>query len=155
MRMRRPRSRTSVVACGVDNHLFTPDGPAEAKSAMHRIVSVGRLVPRKGFDDMVRAMPSIPHAELVIVGGPKPTELHSDSEARRLRDLADELGVGSRVHLLGSVDIGHDADLRQGGRGPRPAGLRFECAVGMSRHVRRGGGGHGTCSTRTCLAMPG
>jgi glycosyltransferase involved in cell wall biosynthesis len=103
MRMGRPRSRTSVVPCGVDNHLFTPDGPAEAKSAMHRIVSVGRLVPRKGFDDMVRAMPSIPHAELVIVGGPKPTELHSDSEARRLRDLADELGVGSRVHLLGSV----------------------------------------------------
>jgi len=103
MRMGRPRSRTSVVPCGVDNHLFTPGGPAAAKRAMHRIVSVGRLVPRKGFDDMVRAMPSIPHAELVIVGGPKPTELHSDSEARRLRDLADELGVGSRVHLLGSV----------------------------------------------------
>jgi len=101
--MGRPRSRTSVVPCGVDNHLFTPGGPAAAKRAMHRIVSVGRLVPRKGFDDMVRAMPSIPHAELVIVGGPKPTELHSDSEARRLRDLADELGVGSRVHLLGSV----------------------------------------------------
>jgi glycosyltransferase involved in cell wall biosynthesis len=103
MRMGRPRSRTSVVPCGVDNHLFTPDGPAAAKSTMHRIVSVGRLVPRKGFDDMVRAMVSIPHAELVIVGGPKPTELKGDSEACRLRDLADELGVGSRVHLLGSV----------------------------------------------------
>src|SRR3954462_3498861 len=42
MRMGRPRSRPSVVPCGVDNHLFTPDGPADAKSAMHRIVSVGR-----------------------------------------------------------------------------------------------------------------
>ncbi len=60
-------------------------------------------MPRKGFDDMVRAMPPIPNAELVIVGGPDRSRADSDPEARRLRDLAEELGVGGRVHLYGAV----------------------------------------------------
>jgi D-inositol-3-phosphate glycosyltransferase len=103
MRMGRSRARISVVPCGVDKDLFRPEGPVAAKSAKHRIISVGRFVPRKGFDDMVRAMPSIPNAELLIVGGPDQSELDSDPEACRLRDLAQQLGVGRRVHLLGSV----------------------------------------------------
>jgi D-inositol-3-phosphate glycosyltransferase len=106
LRMGSARARISVIPCGVDKDLFTPGGPQAAKKAKHRIVSVGRLVPRKGFDDMVRAMPSIPHAELVIVGGPDRSELDSDPEACRLRELADRLGVGRRVHLLGSVARG-------------------------------------------------
>jgi glycosyltransferase involved in cell wall biosynthesis len=48
-------------------------------------------------------MPKIPHAELVIAGGSDTPDLHADSEANRLRDLADELGVARRVHLYGSV----------------------------------------------------
>jgi glycosyltransferase involved in cell wall biosynthesis len=103
MRMGRSRARISVVPCGVDKDLFRPEGPVAEKSAKHRIISVGRFVPRKGFDDMVRAMPSIPNAELVIVGGPAQAELDFHPEACRLRELAKQLGVGRRVHLLGSV----------------------------------------------------
>jgi D-inositol-3-phosphate glycosyltransferase len=103
MRMGRSRARMSVVPCGVDKGLFTPEGPTADKSAKHRILSVGRLVPRKGFDDMIRAMPSIPNAELVIAGGPSQAGLDSDAEAIRLRQLAADLGVGRRVHLYGAV----------------------------------------------------
>lgn len=103
MRLGRSRSRISVVPCGVDLNLFTPDGPKAPKGAAHRIVSVGRFVPRKGFDLVVRALPVIPDTELVIVGGPPRSELDGDPEARRLRELADELGVGDRVRLYGSL----------------------------------------------------
>jgi D-inositol-3-phosphate glycosyltransferase len=103
MQMGRPRGSISVVPCGVDEQLFTPDGPKDKKSAMYRIVSVGRLLPRKGFDDIVRAMPKIPQAELVIVGGSESPDLNTDGEACRLRDLAADLGVARRVHLYGPV----------------------------------------------------
>jgi glycosyltransferase involved in cell wall biosynthesis len=103
MRMGRSRARMSVVPCGVDKALFTPEGSTADKTAKHRILSVGRLVPRKGFDDMIRAMPSIPNAELVIAGGPSRAELDTDAEAIRLRELAADLGVGRRVHLYGAV----------------------------------------------------
>ncbi|OBB01787.1 glycosyl transferase [Mycobacteriaceae bacterium 1482268.1] len=103
MRMGRSRTRISVVPCGVDQDLFRPDGTATRKGAKHRILGVGRLVPGKGFDDVIRAMPSIPNAELVVVGGPDKAELDSDGEACRLRALAKELGVGRRVHLHGGV----------------------------------------------------
>ncbi|MGZ6827584.1 MAG: glycosyltransferase, partial [Mycobacteriales bacterium] len=43
------RSRVGVVPCGVDPELFRPDGPAARRSRRRlRIVSVGRLVERKG-----------------------------------------------------------------------------------------------------------
>jgi D-inositol-3-phosphate glycosyltransferase len=103
MRMGRSRSRISVVPCGVDVDRFAPEGPAAPRNAEHRIVSVGRFVPRKGFDVVIRALPAIPNAEFVIVGGPDRSELDADPEARRLRDLAVQLGVDDRVHLHGAV----------------------------------------------------
>lgn len=106
MRMGRSRSRISVVPCGVDLDLFSPDGPVAPRSDMHRIVSVGRFVPRKGFDVVVRALPHLPETELVIVGGPEQSQLDSDPEARRLAGLATELGVADRVKLCGSVSRG-------------------------------------------------
>ena len=68
-----------------------------------RIVSVGRLVPRKGFDLAIRAMAQLDGAELVIAGGPAPDELDADPEARRLGALIAELGLEDRVRLLGRV----------------------------------------------------
>ncbi|SEH91287.1 Glycosyltransferase involved in cell wall bisynthesis [Mycolicibacterium rutilum] len=103
MRMGRTRDRTSVVPCGVDLDLFSPDGPAAPRSEHHRIVSVGRFVPRKGFDIVVRALPHLPGTELVIVGGPDGAAVQSDPEARRLMALAAQLGVADRVRLYGSV----------------------------------------------------
>ncbi len=103
MRMGRSRTRISVVPCGVDKDLFTPEGPVAERAIKHRILSVGRLLPRKGFDDMIRAMPAIPNAELVIAGGPGRPQLDTDPEANRLRALAADLGVAPRVHLYGAV----------------------------------------------------
>lgn len=103
MRLGRERSRTSVVPCGVDLDLFTPEGPKSRRGAAHRIVSIGRFVPRKGFDLAIRALPTIPDTELVIVGGPDRAALRRDPEARRLKELARELGVANRVKLCGSI----------------------------------------------------
>jgi D-inositol-3-phosphate glycosyltransferase len=103
VRMGRSRARMSVVPIGVDLDLFTPEGPKAPRGEYHRIVTVGRFVPRKGFDVVVRALPALPNTELIIVGGPDESQMNSDAEARRLCDLADELGVADRVRLYGSV----------------------------------------------------
>src|SRR4029079_3424243 len=55
-RMGRSRAHTSVVPCGVDVERFRPDGPVAPRTARRRIVTVGRLVPRKGFETLIRAL---------------------------------------------------------------------------------------------------
>ncbi|GHE87172.1 glycosyl transferase [Amycolatopsis deserti] len=102
-RMGLPRSRMSVAPCGVDLERFTPDGPVAPRGNLHRIVSVGRLVPRKGFATAIAALPAVPGAELVIAGGPERGRLADDPEAKRLMELAQRLGVADRVRLLGQV----------------------------------------------------
>lgn len=103
--------RVRVVPCGVDTDHFTPEGPdgGPPRRARHRVVSVGRLVERKGVDTVVRALAlrgggALSDVELLVVGGPPAEHLVIDAEAVRLRTLADELGVGDRVHLLGRVE---------------------------------------------------
>jgi D-inositol-3-phosphate glycosyltransferase len=103
VRMGRPRADVSVIPCGVDTDGFAPRGPASSKGHRHRIVAVGRLVPRKGFETMIEAMRYLPDAELVIVGGPDKSQLDSDGEAIRLQRLAARLGLADRVHLYGCV----------------------------------------------------
>jgi glycosyltransferase involved in cell wall biosynthesis len=98
-----PRSRISVVPCGVDLTRFTPAGPSALRRARHRLVAVGRLVPRKGFDVAITALAQLPDTELVIVGGPERGRLAQDPEVRRLRALADRLGVAKRVRFAGQV----------------------------------------------------
>lgn len=98
-----PQSRTSVIPCGVDLEQFTPHGARAPRSAEHRMVSVGRLVPRKGFDTAITALAALPDTELVLVGGPDGGDVADDPEGRRLLELADELGVRNRLHMLGQV----------------------------------------------------
>jgi D-inositol-3-phosphate glycosyltransferase len=118
MRMGRPRARISIVPCGVNLDLFTPVGTQAPRAAQHRIVSVGRFVPRKGFDVVIRALPLMPNTELIIVGGPDRSQFDSDPEVCRLRDLAAELSVGDRVRLHGSVAReGHACAAAVGRRG--------------------------------------
>jgi len=106
-RMGRSRTRVSVVPCGVDLDQFTTEGLVAERSGLRRIVSVGRMVPRKGFDTMIEALAAIPDAELVIAGGPAADDLDADPEVRRLRGVAAEAGVAQRVTFTGSV--GRDA----------------------------------------------
>ncbi|GAA1339459.1 glycosyltransferase [Saccharothrix algeriensis] len=101
IRMGVPRSRIAVVPCGVDPRLFRPEGPRDRRGLPHRVVAVGRLVPRKGFADLITALRSLPDTELVIAGGS--ADVRSEPEARRLLDHARALGVADRVRLAGQV----------------------------------------------------
>ncbi|MEV6966106.1 glycosyltransferase [Hamadaea sp. NPDC051192] len=101
------RKRIAVVPSGVDTEHFRPaDGePAARADGRHaRLLSVGRLVPRKGYADIIRALRTVPDAELLIAGGPAQGHLGRDPEARRLVEAAIEAGVGDRLRLLGAVD---------------------------------------------------
>lgn len=99
-----PLRRIRVVPCGVDTDRFVPvPGVARPASAPRRLLAVGRLVPRKGFDRAIRALAHVPDAELLIAGGPEPALLFADAEAERLRKIAEEHGVADRVTLLGAV----------------------------------------------------
>jgi D-inositol-3-phosphate glycosyltransferase len=92
--------RISLVSSGVDTQAFQP---AQARPVPGRILSAGRLLPRKGFGRLVRLLPVLPEAHLVIAGGPPRSELIADPVAGELRELALRLGVQSRLELLGSV----------------------------------------------------
>lgn len=103
------RSKISIAPCGVDLELFQGTSDAEPKERTHRILSVGRLVQRKGVDLIIQALPLLAEAgfadvELLIVGGSGDVlTLEEDPEAQRLHSLAKELGVEDRVTLRGQV----------------------------------------------------
>jgi glycosyltransferase involved in cell wall biosynthesis len=100
-----PRQLATVVPCGVDAERFAPAHGSQPVG--RRLVSVGRLVPRKGYDTAIQALRAVPGAELVIAGGPHPDMLDADPEAARLREVARRHGVADRVVLAGQV--GRDA----------------------------------------------
>jgi glycosyltransferase involved in cell wall biosynthesis len=112
VRMGAHPRRLALVPCGVDLERFgpdprsglgsgrgaQPDGPSE-----HRVLVVGRLVERKGIADVVRALPALPGARLLVAGGPDRAELPGDAEAVRLAGIARQEGVADRVSFLGRV----------------------------------------------------
>jgi glycosyltransferase involved in cell wall biosynthesis len=105
LRMGADRRRITVIPCGVDLARFTPEGPTESRpEGVHRVVAACRLVERKGIGNAITALATVPGAELHVAGGPDAADLEADSEARRLRALAAELGVADRIVLRGRVD---------------------------------------------------
>jgi phosphatidyl-myo-inositol dimannoside synthase len=94
---RVPSARIVAVPYGAEPR---PDSPAPSGMTL---LSVARLIPRKGIDTVIRAMPRLPaEVEYRVVGnGP---------EEARLRTLAGTHGVGDRVHFLGRLDDNALAD---------------------------------------------
>ncbi|MEV4278989.1 glycosyltransferase [Actinoplanes xinjiangensis] len=104
LRLGVPRSRMSLVPSGVNTDRFSDRGPAvPRRPGLARILTVARLVERKGIEDTIRAMPAVPGAELVVVGGPPAAGLRADPYARRLQALAQHCRVADRVTLVGAV----------------------------------------------------
>ncbi|WP_234362297.1 glycosyltransferase [Streptomyces sp. IMTB 1903] len=111
-----PAARVHVVPNGIEAVRFRFDeGVRRATRARTGLPErafvvggVGRLVPGKRFDVLVRAVAALPGAHLLLAGdGP---------ERAGLRRLAAELGAQSRIHLLGERDpLGDSADGRTPG----------------------------------------
>lgn len=103
--------RLETVPCGVDTGAFRPGNKGLARRRLglspdgFTVLQLGRLVPRKGIDNVIRAMALLPSSlgsRLVIVGGDSacPDDM-TTPEIGRLRGLARSLGVEARVHFVG------------------------------------------------------
>lgn len=104
LRLGADYDRLTVVPCGVDLDLFTPDGPVDVNpSGRHRLLYVGRLVKRKGIGNIVSALRQLPGVELVVAGGPDAADLPRDPEYSRLKGLAERYGVDDHVDFRGRV----------------------------------------------------
>jgi glycosyltransferase involved in cell wall biosynthesis len=98
-----PRASVSVVPRGVDTAVFRPEGPAAERTGRPRLLCVTPLAEDQGLDTVLRALPDVPDAELVIAGGPDHAKLRSGKVYRSLAKLARELGVGGRLVWHGQV----------------------------------------------------
>ena len=103
-----PRDKIAVHYTGLDRDLFHPLDRIECRTRLAEhfgfalpagaplLSTVGALIPRKGQDFVLAALPALPEAQLLLVGkGP---------DEARLRREAAALGVTERVHFLGSLD---------------------------------------------------
>jgi D-inositol-3-phosphate glycosyltransferase len=95
--------KITVVPVGVDTTLFTPDGPTLARGTRPRLVTVSRLVERKGVRTVIEALAFLPDCELLIAGGPDPGYVSTDPVIRTLRSHAHLHGVLDRIRFLGRV----------------------------------------------------
>ena len=98
-----PPWQISVVPCGVDTSVFTPEGPAARRNGRPRLLTLGRLVERKGVATAIAALARLPDAELVVAGGPDRHDLVASDDFRLLREAARVHGVTDRVIFTGSV----------------------------------------------------
>ena len=104
-----PSAKVSVVPCGVDLEHFTPEPPTTASHSAperryrYRLLSVGRLVPRKGSDIIIEALSRLAETELLIAGGAGSGHRTPEPEHDRLVTVAERLEVADRVRLIGQV----------------------------------------------------
>lgn len=104
-------SRIATVPCGVDLQQFEPGCQATARRRLgiaddeFVVLQLGRLVPRKGIDNVVRAVASMRsglQVRLLVVGGDAEVpDANATPEIGRLRALAKECGVESQVTFIG------------------------------------------------------
>ena len=104
-----------IAACGFSEEEFFPVESTKAKTLLgfasdeHILLQLGRMVPRKGVETVIRALGhlNLPgrKVRLVIVGGEKEVpDFTDDSEIARLHRIAQELQVDHMVLFAGRRD---------------------------------------------------
>ncbi len=102
LRQRCPNSAAKIhrVYNGIDLGRFP--APRSANNHVPRIVSVGRLVPFKGFDDLIDACAELARRRIDFV-----CDIIGDGPLREtLQAKIEQLDLSSRVNLLGSLSQG-------------------------------------------------
>ncbi|SOY55498.1 glycosyltransferase [Cupriavidus taiwanensis] len=106
-------TRVQTVPCGFDAAEFAPVARDAARRALgwplqgFRVLQLGRLVPRKGIDNVIRALGCLRRdtgldATLYVVGGnAEQPSVQATPEIGRLRDVASAEGVAERVVFTG------------------------------------------------------
>lgn len=105
--------RICMVPCGFNPQEFFPMDKKLSRTALELdendkiILQLGRMVPRKGVDNVIRSIPllddSLKQVKLLIVGGDTEVpDFNANKELKRLKDLATELNVAGQVIFIGS-----------------------------------------------------
>ncbi len=104
MEMGLPAAKIRVIGNGIDPELFKPVAPQEARKQINLpkegaiLVSVGKLLPVKGFQYLIPAFakiaPRFPNARLYIIG--------EGSFRSELERLVEKMQIQDRVFLIGS-----------------------------------------------------
>ncbi|MGF6743069.1 glycosyltransferase family 4 protein [Paraburkholderia atlantica] len=106
-------ARIRIVPCGFDDEEFRPIEREAARNVLgwsphdFIVLQLGRLVQRKGIDNVVRGVGVLKHtfntaARLYVVGGNSdaPNEI-ATPEIARLREIARECGVAEQTSFVG------------------------------------------------------
>lgn len=91
-----PESKYVVVRCGVDVATWTAQ-PLPSASPCLNVLTVCRLVKKKGVDTLIRAVAALTRPVSLTIAGDGP-------EREELERLVRDLGCGDRVRFLGAVD---------------------------------------------------
>lgn len=99
-----PAERCHVIYNGIDTAFFNPQDARAQRAALRQqygfaddtpvLLYVGSGFERKGLAQALSAIVPHPSVQLVVVG--------SDKKSRRYQALAQQLGVGKRVHFAGA-----------------------------------------------------
>jgi D-inositol-3-phosphate glycosyltransferase len=104
--------KITIIPCGFNPSEFYPLDKMLARLVLNldqhefTILQLGRMVPRKGVDNVIKALSKIGKTtsgiRLIIVGGEQENiEEGSNPEIRRLQQIADEEGVTSMIRFEG------------------------------------------------------
>ena len=107
-----PQRRIRTIPCGVDLREFAACNRAAARRELGLadddfvVLQLGRIVPRKGIDNVIRAVALLKpqdRVRLLVVGGDDGTEAAASTavEVARLTGIAADCGIADRVSFLG------------------------------------------------------
>jgi D-inositol-3-phosphate glycosyltransferase len=107
-----PADKITIIPCGFNKQEFHPVGKQEARKRLqlrpdeHILLQLGRIVPRKGVDNVVKAVARLKandeKVKLIIVGGESDdADVANNAEMMRLKEIAKAHNVLEHIHFAG------------------------------------------------------